>query len=327
MPVVTPTGGNIANQVTPTTRPYSTQLNLAQMVGEIRVWNPDVPALIAKRWVQNAYRRVVDYRLWYGLLTRGQIVVPNAYSTGTGTFTLGSATVTGIGTSWDQTMVNMQIRAGFYTGWYNIKSVETATSLTLDLPWGNPTANNSGYQIVQTWVSPGPNIKRILECVNQRQGWRMITDMPQAVGNQYDTWRVTTGWSFMLLNKEPRADGSPVYEIYPAPTFQQVFPFLAYVQPPDLQNDTDFPVTFVRSDILVLAGIKDALLFRGKSSRYYDPQTAGAKAREFDMELNKMALNDDNQYPKDMLWDFTKYPYYQYGSQFMQTHGGDPDVY
>jgi hypothetical protein len=319
MPIVYP----ISNQVNPVSQPASTQLNLRQMSGEVREWNPDVPGPMAARWIQNAYRRVIDFRLWYGLLTRGQIVVPSVYSVGTATFTLNSATVVGVGTNWDATMVNRQIRQGFSTGWYNIQSVTNPTTLVLDLPWGNPTMSG-GYQIVQTWVSPGPNIKRILEMVNQRQGWRMIIDMPQAVGNYYDTWRVTTGWSYMLLSKEPRADGSPTYEIYPAPTFQQVFPYLAYTQPPDLALDGDYPATFVRSDILVLAGIKEALLYRGKSSRYFNPDTAAVKAKEFQEELFKMALNDDNSYPKDFLWDFNRYPFYQYGSQYLQSHAG-PD--
>lgn len=327
MPTVLPTGQPIPNQVNPTSRPASTQLNLREMAGEVRQWNPDVPGPMAARWIQNAYRKVIDFRLWYGLLIRGQIVVPSVYSTGTATFTLGSAQVTGIGTAWTTDMVNRQIRQGFSTGWYNIQSVDpTNQTLTLDLPWGNQSASG-GYQIVQTWVSPGPNIKRILEMVNQRQGWRMKMDMPQAVANYFDTWRVTTGWTFLCLNKEPRADGSPVYELYPAPTFQQCFPYLAYVQPPDLKEDADYPVTFVRSDILVLEGIKEALLYRGKSSRYYDPQTAAVKAKEFQEELFKMSLNDDNQYPKDLLWDFAKYPYYQYGSQYMQSHAGGPEEY
>jgi len=317
----------VTNQVTPTGKPSSTQLSFRQMVGEVRWWAPDCPAELMKRWINNSYRRVIDYRLWYGLLCRGQVTVPSVYSTGTATFTLGSPNVTGIGTAWTGAMVNEQIRAGFSTGWYNIQSVQGPGALTLDLPWGNPTVNSVGYQIVQTWVSLGPNIKRVLEMVNQRQGWRMKIDMPQAVGNMYDTWRTTTGWSFMLLSKEPRADGSPQWEIYPAPTFQQVFPFLAYVQPPDMVLDGDFPVTFVRSDIIVIGAIKQALLFRGKASRYYDPQTAAVKEQEFKEELEKMALNDDNQYAKNIIWDYASWPYYEYGSAYMQSHASAPGEY
>lgn len=320
-----PSNVAIAGQVTPTGQASSTQSSFRQMVGEVRSWSPDCPAQMVKKWVNNSYRRVVDYRLWYGLLCRGQCTVPSVYSTGTATFTLGSPVVNGVGTAWTQAMINEQIRAGFSTGWYNIQSVQGATQLTLDLPWGNPTVNSVGYQIVQTWVSLGPNVKRVLEMVNQRQGWRMVFDLPQAVGNYGDTWRTTTGWSWALLSKEPRADGSPQWEIYPAPTFQQVFPFLAYVQPPDMSLDGDFPVTFVRSDIIVLGALKQALLYRGKASRYYDPQTAAVKEQEFKEELEKMALNDDNQYPKSVLYDWNKmFGSFGFGSTYAQSHDSGP---
>lgn len=324
MPIVAPSYVSITGQVDPTSAPQSAQLNLRQMIGEVLQWNPDAPPLLVKSWIQNAYRRIVDFRLWYGTLIRGQVTVPNVYQTGVATFTLGSAVVTGVGTNWTASMVNRQIRAGFSTGFYNIASVQSATQLTMDLPWGNPTLTSVGYTIYQTWITLGYNIKSVLEMVNQRQGWKLRLNMPQAVLNEYDTWRTTTGWTFILGNKEPTAAGVPQFELYPAPTFQQNFPFLAYIQPQDLTQDGQTPATFIRSDILVLAGIKDALLYKGKNTKYYDPQTAGIKNKEFDYELTKMALNDDNLYLKDFSWDYSRWPYYQYGAQFMQSHAGPP---
>ena len=115
-----------------------------------------------------------------------------------------------------------------------------------------------------------------------------------------------------------------MFELWPAPTFQQTFPFLAYVQPPDMVSDGDFPLTFIRSDIVILGAIKDALLFRGKTSRYYDTTVAQAKEREFSMEIEKMKMNDDGQYQKDLSWDFSRWPMSQYGANFMQSHAGGP---
>ena len=319
MSIVQPPVVSIPGQVNPTSQPGTTQANFRQIWGEVSRWNPDAPIPMLKKWVNNAYRRVIDERLWYGLMLRGQVTVPQAYNTGTAAFTLGSATVTGTGTAWIVDMVGRQIRAGFSTGWYNIKSVNPATqTITLDLPWGNPSVT-SGYQIIKTWVSLGYNIKMVLEIVNQRQGWRMVSGIPQAAINRWDTWRTTTGWSYALANREPTADGQPQYEIYPAPTFQQVFPFLAYTQAPDMANDDSFPAAFIRSDVLVLAAIKDALLFRGKSSKYYDPATAAMKEREFKAEVEKMKLNDDNLYPKDWQWDYGKWDFHP-SAVWLQQH-------
>jgi hypothetical protein len=255
---------------------------------------------------------------------RGQISVPTVYSVGSAAFTLGSATVTGTNTTWTTTMVGMQIRAGFSTGWQNISAVDpTHQVITLDLPWANPNMS-TGYQIVQTWVTLGPNIKLVLDMVNQRQGWRIGVNIPQQAINQWDTWRTTTGWTQILANKEPNAQGYPMYELWPAPTFQQAFPFLAYTQPPDMVQDGDFPLTFIRSDIVVLGAIKDALMFRQKTSRYYDTSVAAAKEKEFQAEIFKMANNDDGNYPKDMSWDYSRWPLSQYGALFQQMHAGGP---
>lgn len=324
MPIVSPSYVSIAGQVNQTTQGPSTQKNFRQMQGEVLQWNPDAPPPLVQSWLNNAYRRIVDHRLWYGLLTRGQISVPTVYSTGTATFTLGSNQIQGIGTTWTMSMVGMQIRCGFNTGYYNISAVNPTTQvITVDLPWGNPTAT-AGYQLLQTWVTLGPNIKMVLDMVNQRQGWRLGVNIPQQAINQWDTWRTTTGWTQMLCNKEPNAAGWPMFELWPAPTFQQTFPFLAYVQPPDMVSDGDFPMTFIRSDIVILGAIKDALLFRGPKARYYDANVAQQKEKEFGGEVFKMANNDDGQYQKDLSWDYSRWPMSQYGANFMQSHSGGP---
>lgn len=324
MPVVAPSYVQIAGQVSQTTQAPTTQMNLRQMIGSVLQWNPDCPPPLVSQFITNSYRRILDARLWYGLLTRGAVVVPTVYSTGTCTFTLGSQSVQGIGTGWTLSMVGMQIRAGYTTGWYNISAVDpTHQVITIDLPWGNQNST-SGYQIVQTWVSLGPNVKLVLEMVNQRQGWKLATNLPQAALNEWDTWRTTTGWTQILANKEPNSAGWPMYELWPAPTFQQTFPFLAYTQPQDMVSDGDFPMTFIRSDIIILAAIKDVLLFRGKTSRYYDPTVAQQKEKEYHFEIEKMKMNDDGNYPKDWQFNYKNFPMSQYGSNYMQSHEAPP---
>src|SRR6185437_4909739 len=199
------------NQISPAP---TTQLNLRQIIGEVSQWNPDLTPLLIRRWVNNHYREIVDKREWYGTMIRGQVMVPNVYSTGTVSVTLGSPVVTGSGTGWTQANVGMQFRLGFTTGFQNIQSVQSATQMTLDLPWGNPSQAAAGYQILQNWFS-FPNIKRIKEMVNQRQGYRLLLNIPQQAVNEYDTWRTTTGWTWMLANKEPTAAGWPQWELYP----------------------------------------------------------------------------------------------------------------
>lgn len=311
-------------QVTPTEQPVTTQANFRQMVGEVLQWNPDYNVQLAKRAVQNAYRRIIDHRQWYGMMVKGQVNVPNSYTLGLITATQNSNIITGIGMTWDASMVGYQFRIGFSTPIYTITQVVSPTQIQLDLPWGAQSYNGVSYQIFNNLVSFGPNVKRILTCVNQRQGYRMKLNIPQEVLNIYDTWRTTTGWTFLVANYAPGSDGSPLYELYPAPTFQQSFPFLAYIQPPDLKNDNDYPYVSIRSDVIVAGSIPEVLLHGGRNNnKYYDPDTAKFFMARYNEEMNKMAKNDNDLYQKDMIWEFERYPFTQFGADFWQSH--DPD--
>jgi len=191
--------------------------------------------------------------------------------------------------------------------------------LTLDLPWGGPVVSTTGYQILQTWVSLGYNINSIHEIVNQRQGWRMWMNVPQKALNAADTWRTSTGWSWAFSPKEPTSAGEPQFEIYPAPTFQQAFPYLAYVQPPDMVNDVDFPYPFIPTDVLILPAIANALVFRGpKQNQYYDPTVAAQRLKEFNARMEGVINADDALDPKDLIT--SQFPMAPLGANFWQSH-------
>lgn len=286
-------------------QPVTTQLNLRQMVGEVLLWNPDIDPLLAKRMINNSYRKVIERRNWYGLMVRGQVSTPQYTSTGSASVTLGSNTVQGVNTTWTTALIGQQFRIGFTNPFQTITGVNAGLQqLTLDMPYGAASISSSGYQIVQCFVTLGANIRYILDAVNQQQGWRMYCNVPQQTLNETDTWRTNVGWSYAFANREPTPDGQLQIEIYPVPFFLQVFPFLAYTQPADLVNDADSPVLFIRSDVLVLLTISDALLWKGKQNKYYDPQTAQLKLAQAEAELQKMERNDDSMYQQDTVWDY-----------------------
>ncbi len=286
------------------TQPYSTQANYGQMIGEVLLWNPDLDPLLAGRIINNQLRKVVDYRNWTGLMVRGQITTPQQVSGGTAGVVNGSNTVTGAGTTWNSTLIGLQFRSGFTNPWQTIVNVnEAAQTLTLDMPYGSQTST-TGYQIVKAFATLGGNIRYILDAVNQQQGWRMTVNVPQQTINEVDTWRSSVGWSWCLATMPPTPDGQLQYEIYPTPFFLQVFPYLAYIQPPNLMNDLDTPPTFIRTDVLVTMAIADALVWRGKQNKYYDPQVSQAKMAQAMQELDKMARNDDGMYQQDVTWEY-----------------------
>lgn len=285
--------------------PSTAQLNFRQMCGEIVSWNPDIEYEVAGRMVNNAYRRIIDVRNWYGLRKNGQVVVPDAYTTGQATVTANSPIVTGTGTAWDATMIGRQFRAGFTTPIYTIVDLDTPSqTITLNEIWGGPTTGPTGYSIFQNICSLGANIKFCLSMVNQRQGYALAVRVPRVYVDAFDVWRATTGWTFYLVDNVPDDNGNPQFELYPAPTTQQAFPYVAYLQPPDMVNDADCPITWIRSDVIVKSALADALRYRGKASKYYDPSVAVQFYKEALFEIGKMQDMDNALAQRNLQWDF-----------------------
>ena len=239
--------------------PPTAQLNYRQMLNELLQWNPDLDpnAQHAGRMIRKIrFRRILDHRPWYGCVLNGILYVPNAYSAGQATFTSGSTDVTGVGTTWTVAMEGLQIRVGFSVPTATIVTVNSATDLTIDLPWSPQTMTKVGYQILMQYASFGPNIKHLLYVINKFQGYRMKLHVSCAALNEWDASardsRFYMGDCDQILRL--RRASVPMYELYPIPITQQGFPFLAYTQPPDFKNDEDAPPLWIRSDVVVLGG-------------------------------------------------------------------------
>lgn len=80
--------------------PNTAQSNLRGMIDEISSWNPDFPPWMSVQSVNTWLRRVIDQRMWSGLLVKDQLVIPAQTSTGTVDVTLNSPVITGTGTGW-----------------------------------------------------------------------------------------------------------------------------------------------------------------------------------------------------------------------------------
>lgn len=70
-----------------------------------------------------------------------------SYTTGTATFTSGSAAVVGVGTAWSSDMIGRQIRRDNYATWYTIIAVADTTHLTLSATFGT-TTGTAAYTIL-----------------------------------------------------------------------------------------------------------------------------------------------------------------------------------
>lgn len=305
---------------------YSVQLNLREMIGEVTQWNPNIDSNVAARFINNRYRQIVDRRNWYGLKVTGTASVPAVNQSGQATVTNGSPLVTGGNTNWTTALIGLQFRTSFTYPFQTIIGVNVgAQTLTLDTPFQGTTATG-GYYIVEAYLTFGANVKRLRWAVNQLFGWPMKVNVPVETINERDTWRQRLGWARTLATRSPTTDGQFKVECWPTPYAAQVFPFGASIQPADMQDDTDCPVAWIRSDLLVIGAISDALLFRTKQNTYYSEQVAvqiaGEKRAEFEKVLMEADNADDNMEQQAVTWDYGDEdgPADGYGSVFTQMH-------
>jgi hypothetical protein len=286
------------------TQAYVQQLNYRQMLEQVCAWNKDLDLSWAGRFINDAYREVVQRRNWYALKVRGSINVPNGVTGGQAQVVQNSNIVQGIGTNWTLGLVGQQFRVGFTYPYQSIYQVDVANQrLTVDIPFGGQSTTG-GYVIAAAYQTMGANFVRFDWAVNQQQGWPMEVNVPCPTLNTWDVWRQSLGWSTILGTRAPTADGQYQVEVWPTPYQQQVFPFEGWIQPADMQLDTDSPASFIRADVLVKKALATALLFGGRTSKYYDPTAAAKFESEYQRSLESMENQDNALDQQDVTWEY-----------------------
>lgn len=315
MPLIPNNAVVIPQQVLPTGGPISVnQMDFSGAIGQVQFWNSDLSQPKIAALINNSLRKLVDRKCWLSLFVKGQVISPQATTQGQVTATLGSNIIVGNGTAWDESLIGQQFRIGYSNPIYSITDVDPgAQTLTLELPWGSPSVI-SGYFIVQNYFNFGPNIKYVKTMVNMQMGIKFSLHATQDTLNTLDPWRQNQNFSWMAAGMPLAQDGSYLMELYPASWIAQAYPFMAYVQPPNLVNDSDqFPAYF-RGDIIVKDAIADALVIGGpKNNRFYDPGESQRKRAEFESEALRMANADENLYRTEVTKFGEDMPYYQTG--------------
>lgn len=323
MPLIPQNNVVIPNQVLPDgTAPYTQQYNCAGLIGAVQFWNSDLSQPKILSLLNDSLRVIYDRKTWYGLFVKGQLVSPQATTLGQVTTTLGSDIVQGTGTAWTEALIGQQFRIGYNNPIYTITDVDPgAQTLELELPWGSPSTT-SGYFIVQNYFNLGPNIKYLKTMVNMQLGYKFYLHATQDTLNTMDPWRQNQNFPYISAGMPAAPDGSYLQELYPASWIQQAFPFMAYVQPPNLVNDNDNLPPAIRGDVVLKHAVANALVIGGpKKNQFYDAAESDRKRAEFEGELLRMANSDENLYRTEVTKYGEDMPYFASGgAYFNATH-------
>jgi hypothetical protein len=319
----------ITNQITPNgQQPYANQMSFGALIGRVNNFNKSCNPSTVQNMVNDVVRRVYDRRNWYGNFTKGQIISPGYYSVGRVSLTFGSNVIVGSGTSFTPSLVGQQLRVGFTAPIYSITAFIDATHLQLEMPWGMPTQLNTSYFVTQYYFS-FPNIKFFVSVKNLMMMYRLWTNCPQSLIENWDPSRLQMMWPRIVATMPPDASGNYQIELWPAPNVAQAFPYLAYIQPPNLVDDLDNLPAFIRADIIQQMAIAEVLLYEPKKNPGYSETVALEMSKRFsgqgEMELQHAMEADEALYRADIVRSEEQTPYAQIDAgsgAFMGVGGG-----
>ncbi len=161
---------------------------------------PSAGQLLARTWVENAFRRVAERREWSWRLKHSQWVAPALYNTGTVTVTSGLQQVVGSGTAWTTNMIGRQFRVGVNAPIYTIIDVPAATQLTLDLFWAGANATGQGYEIYKCYFEAPYDFHHLVTLWDPRMNWQLFINVTQNELQMADAQRSSRGQAYVVAN-------------------------------------------------------------------------------------------------------------------------------
>lgn len=317
-------------------------------VGEIKGTIPRIPYPLAQKYVNRAWAKIRDLRLWSFLISTADILSAQNITTGTVTVAQGSATVTldtAAATALSAIALSnpplasptlgqgRQIRVGTSgTGLpvYSIIAAEfVGNTLTLDRPYTGASGSAQAYQVYKCYYAPpDTDFLRYLTITNMRAGYTIRGKKlyyTQQKLNAVDAQRGGNGDAYIISSYRTDSSNRPVHEWYPHPVNAATYNCVYQKRGTDLSNTIDLPATFPSSCLISLALVLSANWALANVATY--PELAGTNwvmfrqqaLQDFKDEIIQAIKQDDEIFP---ITPFLQGSYFDFplGGQFMQGH-------
>lgn len=255
---------------------------------------------MAREFVRMTYRQVIGDHSWADTRKDAEILLPDAYSTGTIDVTNGSATITGTGTAWTTDMLYRQILVGSIAPFYTIIAVDDLTqTLTIDRDYENASETEATYSIGQYYVE-FPTDLYVLERVrDQANGWYLIAQTyNQEYLDRVDVRRQSTGTPTLVVPAPYRtaSDGTviPRYEFWPRVNAQRFYSYRYRVNP-ELDSNTDRIISALSPEVLVYGALAHCAAWpgvSGKQNPFFSMETHALYKKMYDEALQNSIQQD-----------------------------------
>jgi len=232
---------------------------LVDIASELKGWIAEIDYLLAVKLVNRAWRDIRDSRLWSWLLSEGVFVAPPIISSGTVTatqyspvITLSAAALTALSGLSNPLLTQRQFRCGPSNGGvYNITALNpTASTITLDRIYQEPSVANAPYQIYRCYYQPADmngnlitDFLTFVSMINPDLGYRISRRhlrYQKVEIDGMDPLRANQGLArYVATYKFDQTNNVPLYELWPHPTYASGYVYLMRRRGVDLAKPAD----------------------------------------------------------------------------------------
>jgi hypothetical protein len=270
-------------------------------------------------------------RLWSWLIKYGQFLLDQVYNTGQVTCTRGSATVIGTNTAWTSELVDHQFRVGIQAPIYTISSVQSATQLTLQYPWGWPSITNLNYEIYNAYVSVPSDFLSFVSILDPRYNWQLNFNYSLMEIDRVDAQRSNRGNAYAVIARDyytPNGATLPLprYEMWPHQRAQYVYPYLYVSRPIDISDPASTLPQYIRGDVLLAMALAECARWPGtedKKNPMFSIPLASMYDKQVDDLVSQLERQDDEIFENDTFYRMSQYPFAPYpilDSRWLQSH-------
>ena len=315
-------------------------MNLVEAAAELTGHVPRLSFLLAKKLVNRAWRDILDERLWTFTVEEGAFLAPQSVTSGLVTVTQGSASVVGDADAkiaWDAIalatvpLTKRQFRLSTSGPIYNINAYDSGTiTLTLDRIYLEPTLALVKYRIYRVYYEPPDDFRSFISMVNHIDGYPLRLHWTRKEIDIRDPVRGADGLAYYASSYKVRADGRPIYELWPHTTSERTYSFVYQrlgIDLTDIGTVTDSVPATLNSAVLVQRSLFHTYQWaEANRGRYPDLQGADWRYLRSDARANyERVLQEAKVKDEEIFLQSYVIPYIaQYGSpidaKFAQAH-------
>jgi hypothetical protein len=255
-------------------------------------------------WMNSRYEQVLEAGDWTGIHARATIETQAAYQSTTDsvTLTVGSATVTGAGTTWTNALIGQKFYRVQDNALYTVVGFTNATTLTLDRPYEGHAADAPGaiyaaaayvfMQNVYTLPADCRSVERMFDATYEYP-MRQLTPGEFDASNGPLT-KIGDPQVFCEIEDQAEVIGTaPLHQVQlsPAPRYARghIVEYLRYAFNFNGLNLTQSPLPFVSQSVIVYGVRADIAMHQNKI------QQAAAYESKFKEELARLLLVEHSQ--------------------------------